>query len=67
MPTILSFDETTSREIAALASAEGTTPEQWLNRYALNIHRVVRDRGGIEALEAENASRKITTEEEPKA
>ena len=40
MTTIVSFDATTSREIAALASAEGTTPEQWLNRYAISIKSI---------------------------
>lgn len=52
----ISFDEPTSREIAALASAEGTTTEQWLNRYVIDIHRAVRDRGGVEAIEAANAA-----------
>ena len=56
----ISFDETTSREIAALASAEGTTTEQWLNCYVFNIHRAIRDRGGIEAIEAANAARRAT-------
>ena len=45
MPTIISFDATTSREIAALAEAERTTVEQWLNRYVLDIRRAVADRG----------------------
>lgn len=57
MSTILSFDEPTSREIAALASAEGTTTEQWLNRYVIDIHRAVADRGGIDELEAANAAK----------
>lgn len=58
MTTIVSFNETTSREIAALAEAEGCTVEQWLNRYTLDIHRGVTDRGGVEAIEAENAARR---------
>lgn len=53
----ISFDETTSREIAALASAEGATTEQWLNRYVIDIHRAVTDRGGVEAVEAETLAR----------
>lgn len=61
MSTILSFDEPTSREIAALASAEGTTTEQWLNRYVIDIHRAVTDRGGVEAMEAETAARRAIT------
>lgn len=56
----IAFDEPTSREIAALASAEGTTTEQWLNRYVIDIHRAVRDRGGVEAIEAANAARRAT-------
>lgn len=57
MPTIVSFDSTASREIAALSGAEGATVEQWLNRYVIDIHRAVTDRGGIEALEAANAAK----------
>ena len=67
MSTILSFDEPTSRAIAALAENIGQTPDQHLDAFARDIHRAVRDRGGVEAIEAENASRKITAEEEPKA
>lgn len=58
MPATISFDATTSREIAALAEAEGAMVEQWLNRYVLDIRRAVADRGGIDALEAANASRR---------
>jgi len=61
MSTIVSFDPTTSREIAALAGAEGATVEQWLNRYVIDIHCAVADRGGIDALEAANASRREAT------
>lgn len=57
MSAIISFDATTSREIAALAAHEGCTVEQWLNRYVLDIRRAVADRGGIEALEAANAAK----------
>ena len=57
MTTIVSFSETTSRQIAALAAAEGATVEQWLNRYVLDIDRACRDRGGVEAIESEVASR----------
>lgn len=56
MSTTISFDSTTSREIAALAAHEGCTVEQWLNRYVIDIHRAVHDRGGIEALEAATAA-----------
>lgn len=67
MTAIISFSEETSREIAALAENIGQTPDQHLDAFARDIHRAVRDRGGVEAIEAENASRKITAEEEPKA
>lgn len=67
MTAIISFSEETSREIAALAENIGQTPDQYLDAFARDIHRAVRDRGGVEAIEAENASRKITAEEEPKA
>ena len=59
MSAIVSFNETTSREIAALAESEHATVEQWLNRYVLDIRRAVADRGGIDALEAANESAKI--------
>lgn len=55
MTTIVSFNETTSRNIAALAEAEGKTVEEWLHRYDLDIARGVSDRGGIDAIEASNA------------
>ena len=58
MSTIVSFSETTSREIAALADAEGASTEQWINRYVIDIRRAVADHGGIDALEAENAARR---------
>lgn len=58
MTAIISFSEETSREIAALAEAEGANVDQWLNRYVVDIHRAVTDRGGVEALEAANASRR---------
>ena len=58
LTTIVSFSETTSREIAVLAAHEGCTVEQWLNRYVIDIRRAVADRGGIDALEAANASRR---------
>ena len=58
----IAFDETTSREITALAEAEGATVEQWLNRYIIDIRRAVADRGGIEALEAANATRRAAAE-----
>lgn len=58
MAPIISFDATTSREISALAAHEGCTVEQWLNRYVIDIRRAVADRGGIEALEAANATRR---------
>ena len=61
MSTIVSFSETTSREIAALADAEGASTEQWINRYVIDIRRAVADRGGIDALEAANASYRDTT------
>lgn len=60
---IVSFNETTSRQIAALAAAEGATVEQWLNRYVLDIDRACRDRGGVEAIEAANASIPTSGEE----
>lgn len=56
MTTILSFDESTSREIAALAENIGQTPDQYLDAFARDIHRAVRDRGGVEAIEAANAA-----------
>lgn len=62
MATTLSFDETTSREIAALAENIGQTPEGYIEAYARDIHRAVRDRGGIEAIESENATRRTTQE-----
>ena len=58
MTAIISFSEETSREIAALAEAEHATIDQWLNRYVIDIHRAVADRGGIDVLEAANASRR---------
>lgn len=57
MTTIVSFPETTSAQIAALATSEGTTVEQWLNRYVLDIDRTVMLRGGIDAILAEAESR----------
>ena len=60
MTAIISFSEETSREIAALAEAEHATVDQWLNRYVIDIHRAVADCGGIDALEAANASRRET-------
>lgn len=57
MTAIISFSEETSREIAALAEAEGANVDQWLNRYVIDIRRAVADRGGIEALEAANAAK----------
>jgi len=56
MSTILSFDEPTSREIAALAENISQTPDQYLDAFARDIHRAVRDRGGVEAIEAANAA-----------
>lgn len=63
MSIILSFDETTSREIAALAESIGQTPETYIEAFARDIHRAVKDREGIEAIEAENAARRAATEE----
>ena len=57
MTTIVSFNATTSRNIAALAEAEGKTVEEWMFRYVHDIDRAVRDRGGVEAIEAETAAR----------
>lgn len=62
---MFTFTEKTQREIAALAAAEGTTPEHWLTRYSLDIARAVADRGGIEALEAANAARDAQATTEP--
>ena len=62
MTTIVSFPETTSAQIAALATSEGTTVEQWLNRYVIDIRRAVADRDGIDALEAANAARRAAAE-----
>lgn len=58
MATTRLFDETTSRYAAALAENIGQTPEEYLGAYARDIHRAVRDRGGIEAIESENAARR---------
>lgn len=57
MTTIVSFPETTSAQIAALATSEGTTVEQWLNRYVLDIDRTVMLRGGVDAILAEAEAR----------
>lgn len=62
MTTIVSFSETTSREIAVLAAHEGCTVEQWLNRYVIDIRRAVADRGGIDVLEASNAARRAAAD-----
>lgn len=43
MTAIISFSEETSREIAALAEAEGANVDQWLNRYVIDIHRYHRN------------------------
>jgi len=56
----IAFDEPTSREIAALAENIGQTPDQYLDAFARDIHRAVRDRGGVEAIEAANAARRAT-------
>lgn len=53
----VAFSEAASRNIRALAALEGKTPEDYLNRYAIDIANTVRDRGGIEALEAEIQAR----------
>ena len=65
MTTIVSFPETTSAQIAALATSEGTTVEQWLNRYVLDIDRTVMLRGGIDAILAEAATRNAEARDLP--
>lgn len=64
---MFTFTEKTQREIAALASAEQTTPDQWMNRYVLDIARAATERGGVEAIEAANAARDAQTTTEPEA
>ncbi len=61
MAAILSFDELTSREIAALAENIGQTPEAFVEAFARDIHRAIRERDGLEAIEAENAARRNKT------
>lgn len=56
MTTTYSFDEVTSREIAALAKNIGQTPESYIDAFARDVHRATRERGGVEAIEAENAA-----------
>ena len=48
-----------------LASIEGRTGNEYANRWWADLRTATAMRGGIEAMEAEIASRKITTEEEP--
>jgi len=59
----ISFTETASRNITALAVAQGITPEQYLIRYEIDIANAVTQRGGIDALEKVNSEERALREE----